>query len=248
MKILTADSNGMVGTSVNRQLIVRKVLLACGILASLLYVAASILGAMRWQGYSSTSQCISELFAVGAPSKSLVDPLLIAYSLLWIAFGVGVWLSAGRRLSLRIAAAGLIGKELEGMVVQLYFPMHMRGVEGTSSDPLHGILTYVGVLSFLIAMGFGAMAFGKRFRLYSIGTLLVSLAAAVLTGLYIPNMVANQPTPWMGVLERITIFSYLLWGVVLAIGLMRAQDTAAQDNLGERSDSSELGPITRYAV
>jgi hypothetical protein len=46
----------------------RKVLLVCGILSSLLYVATDILGAMRFEGYSYTSQSISELMAVGAPS------------------------------------------------------------------------------------------------------------------------------------------------------------------------------------
>jgi hypothetical protein len=35
-------------------------------------------------------------------------------------------------------------------------------------------------------------------------------------------MVANEPTPWMGVWERINIFAYLLWALVLAIGLLRA--------------------------
>ncbi|MBI3966083.1 MAG: DUF998 domain-containing protein [Chloroflexi bacterium] len=75
----------------------KKLLLVCGIVASLLYVAATILGAMRWEGYSSTAQSVSELFAIDAPSKSLVDPLFVTYSLLWSAFGVGVWRSAGRK-------------------------------------------------------------------------------------------------------------------------------------------------------
>jgi hypothetical membrane protein len=210
------------------------ILLACGIVASLLYVATTILGAMVWPGYSSTAQSVSELFAIDAQSKSLVDPLLVAYGILWIAFGVGVWRAAGPKRALRIAAVGLIGKEVEGLVVQLFFPVHQRGVAGTSNDPVHGVLSYLGVLFFLIAMGFGAFAFGRRFRLYSIGTLLVCLVFAALTGLYIPRMVANQPTPWMGVFERINIFSYLLWAVVLAIALLRAPVERPQAGLGGR--------------
>jgi hypothetical protein len=49
-----------------------------GIVSSRLYVATIIFGAMRWEGYSSFSQSISELFAIGAPSRSLVVPLLVA--------------------------------------------------------------------------------------------------------------------------------------------------------------------------
>jgi hypothetical protein len=205
-----------------RHATIPKALLVCGIVAFPLYLLATILGAMGFEGYDSGSQTVSELFAVGAPSKPLVDPLFIVYSILWIAFGAGVWFSSGGKRGLQIAAGGLIGKEVTGLVVQLLFPVHLRGVAGTSSDPVHGILTFVGVLCFLTAMWFGGTAFGKRFRLYSIGTLLVCVVFGALTGLEIPRMVANEPTPWMGVWERINIFAYLLWAVVLAVGLLRA--------------------------
>jgi hypothetical protein len=119
-------------------------------------------------------------------------------------------------------------------VVQLLFPMHLRGVAETSSDPLHGILTLVGVLFFLTAMGFGATAFGKRFRIYSVGTLLVCVLFGALTGLDIPRMVANEPMPWMGVWERVNIFAYLLWAVVLAIALLRAPVRPHGDGAGGR--------------
>jgi hypothetical protein len=49
----------------------RKALLVCGILSSLLYVAMTVFVAMRWEGYSSASQTISELSAIGAPMRSL---------------------------------------------------------------------------------------------------------------------------------------------------------------------------------
>ena len=58
----------------------------------------------------------------------------------------------------------------------------------------------------MTAMGFAATAFGKRFRLYSIATLLVCIAFGTLTGLDVRRMVGNQPTPWMGIFERINIF------------------------------------------
>src|SRR4051794_29760691 len=53
-------------------MLTRKVLLGCGIVPPLLYVATTILGALRWEGYSSTSQTASELFAIDAPSRPLV--------------------------------------------------------------------------------------------------------------------------------------------------------------------------------
>jgi hypothetical protein len=206
---------------------VRKVLLGCGIVASLLYVAATILGAMVWKGYDSTSQEVSELFAVDAPSRSLVIPLFLAYDVLMIAFALGVWGSAGRKRALRVVAGLMVVDQVRGVVGTLFAPMHLRGVPGTSTDIWHIILTSATVLLILLILGFGATAFGKRFRLYSIGTLLVLVVFGALAGLDGPRLAANLPTPWMGVTERINIFSYMLWVVVLAIGVLRAQATTA---------------------
>jgi hypothetical protein len=60
-------------------------------LVSLLYVSADILAAMRWEGYSSAYQTVRELIAIDAPTRPLVVPLFFAYSVLVVAFGVGVW-------------------------------------------------------------------------------------------------------------------------------------------------------------
>jgi len=54
----------------------RKALLSCGILSSLVYVAANVAGARRWREYSSVSQTVSELSAIGAPSRPVMVPLL----------------------------------------------------------------------------------------------------------------------------------------------------------------------------
>jgi hypothetical protein len=201
----------------------RKVLLVCGILSSILYVATDILAAMRWEGYSSASQTVSELIGINAPTRPLVVPLFVIYSILVIAFGVGVWRSTDRRRALRLAAIGLAGKEVLGLVVTLFFPIHLRGVQRTLTDTMHGMLTMIGVLFMLLALGSAATAFGERFRLYSIGTILLLIAGGIMAGLDASRIAANLPTPWMGVWERMNIFAYMVWAVVLAINLFRAK-------------------------
>jgi hypothetical protein len=49
---------------------VRKVLLALGIVGPLFYVAIDILLATRWEGYSYTDQTVSELFAIGGSDET----------------------------------------------------------------------------------------------------------------------------------------------------------------------------------
>jgi hypothetical protein len=105
--------------------------------------------------------------------------------------------------------------------------MHQRAVlatgGGTLTDTMHISLATVDVLFILLIIAFGATAFGKRFRLYSIGTILVVGLFGALAGMDGPRIAANLATPWVGVRERISIFGFMLWLVVLAIVLLRAQ-------------------------
>ena len=75
----------------------RTALLACGILSSLLYVATDILGGLSYDGYSFTSQAVSELGAIGAPSAPIVIPLFFIYNLLALVFGYAVLRDAPSR-------------------------------------------------------------------------------------------------------------------------------------------------------
>src|SRR5215217_5792714 len=202
----------------------RKVLLGCGILSSLLYVAANILGSRRWRDYSLTSQTVSELSAIGAPSRSVVVPLITAHGGLVIPFGLGVWESAARKRALRVTGALLVGLGASDLPAPL-FPMHRREAlgrgEGSRTDTMHIVVTSVNSLLIMLAIGFGSTAFGRRFRRYSIATILVLAVTGGLTATQASRVEANQPTPWAGVTERTSIGGYLLWQVVLAVALMR---------------------------
>ena len=54
-------------------------------------------------------------------------------------------------------------------------------------------------------------------------TMLIFLVFGALGGAAAGGIAANLPTPWLGVYERINIFGYMLWIVVLAIALLRHQ-------------------------
>jgi voltage-gated potassium channel Kch len=102
--------------------IVLKVLLTCGILALLLYASTDILAGALYAGYSFTSQAISELFAIGAPTSHLVVPLFTVYDVLLVAFALGVWVSAGRNRALRVIALMVVGNAANGLVLWNFFP------------------------------------------------------------------------------------------------------------------------------
>ena len=209
----------------------RKTLLICGILSSLLYVAMTVFIAMQWQGYSSASQTISELSAIDAPTRSLWVVPGAFYTVLIVAFGWGVWMSAGRSRAVR-AVGGLILAYGSLGLLWPFAPMHLREVlaagGGTASDTMHLVLAGVTVVLMLVAIGFGAAAFGRRFRLYSITSLVILFVFGALTFWDAPGISANLPTPWIGVWERINLGVFLLWIVVLATILFRVRDNVAR--------------------
>ena len=200
----------------------KKALLTCGILASLLYVAMNIICAMLYDGYSSFSQTVSELSAVDAPTRPLWYSLGLVYALFVVLFGWGVWKSSSGNRALRIVGILLF---VNGLVSFSWPPMHQREViaagGGTLTDTMHIVFSFVTVFLMMLSIGFSAAAFGKRFRIYSIVTAIILLFFGALTGMQSPALEANMPTPWMGVWERICIGAFLLWMVVLALIQLR---------------------------
>ncbi len=205
-----------------RRRMLQTILLASGILASLLYVATDLLGGLTYDGYSFSAQTISELSAIGSPSKPLVSPLFLTYDVLLVAFGIGVMReSVARKRALHFVAFLLAGIGVIGLVMAPYSALHVRGAEWTISDTLHIVVTSIMVLSILLAVGFGAVTLGPRFLRYSFATLLVLVVSLTLIGVYGPRLAAHLPTPGLGIIERVHIYAYLLWVGVLAIGLLR---------------------------
>ncbi|MEO8588379.1 MAG: DUF998 domain-containing protein [Flavobacteriales bacterium] len=211
-------------------MITRRILLACGIVSSLLYAAMNVFVAMRWNEYSSFSQTVSELSAIDAPTRALWVKWGVLYTLLMAAFGQGVRLAADGSRPLRVAGSLMIAYGITGLAWPL-FPMHLREVLGaggsTISDTMHIVFTFVTVLLMVAAMAFGAVAFGRRFRIYTILTILILFTFGALTGMLAPGVDANLPTPWIGVWERVNIGVFLFWVIVLATMLLRRTDKPA---------------------
>src|ERR1041385_5063192 len=84
--------------------IATQLLLLCGALSSLLYIAMNVVVPMQWPGYSLLSGVISELSAIGAPTRTLWVTLGAGYDLLMIAFAWGIWRSARESRPVRFVA------------------------------------------------------------------------------------------------------------------------------------------------
>jgi hypothetical protein len=203
-------------------------LLLCGIASALVF--SGMVWLIRYDGYDPFSQVPSELSAVGAPTAALWARISWAHTALVAAFGIGVWLSAGDRRSLRIVGASILGQASLALLWP-FAPMHQRDVlaagGGTAGDTLHLVLAGITVALMFLAIGAGAAAFGRRFRLYSLASIAVFLVFGGLTFLEASRLQANLPTPWIGLWERLNITTFQVWIVAFAARLLRGETASA---------------------
>ena len=76
----------------------------------------------------------------------------------------------------------------------------------------------------LSAMGFSAIALGRRFGIYTIATVAVMVCFAVWSAMDAPRIEAGLPTSWVGVKERIYWYAYRLWFIGLAFSSLLSGD------------------------
>jgi hypothetical protein len=203
-----------------------RALLACGIVSSLVYVGNDVLNAAAYPGYSMLDQAISELSATGSPTKARWEAIGLLYTVLVFAFATGVLRSARDSRALRTTGWLLLVFALSGPLWALV-PMHQRGAVGGWQDAGHIVLSMLTVLLIAAFIGVGAFARGSAFRVFSLGLLVLMLSFGVVTFTYAEQVAANGPTRWMGLFERVSLYLYLLWILVLAATLLRPRAVRA---------------------
>lgn len=202
-------------------------LLACGVGYAVLYVIENdVIAARRCAGYSRTSQAVSELSAKGSEARPFLVATAPLSSALMSAFGFAVLKSAEGRPSLRMTGGLLVGG---GVMQAMWLPLPMSPreeiveVAGGRNDVGHLVMSAATVVLVLSQMGSGAMAFGKPFRVYSALSAAVFLGFGVLTGIESQKLARGEPTPHLGLVERLMLGAWLLWMAVSAVVLRRAR-------------------------
>ncbi|MGE5250029.1 MAG: DUF998 domain-containing protein [Bacteroidota bacterium] len=198
--------------------VLQTILLACGILAPLLYLATDRLAGRLLNGYNFAAQSMSELSAAGAPTRSLVVSLNFLATVLMIAFGVGVWRAVSQAFLPRIVAGLLIGNVVLALAAVLFFPTHF-GVRPIFAS-VGVIIMVFSVLFLVLAMIFGAAAFGGWLRILSIAIPAAYAVLAVLRFAIAGASSSGQTVSLIGTQERTMVYSFHLWVIALAIYLL----------------------------
>ena len=196
-------------------------LLACGVLVAAVQIIGDIVAAAKYPGYSYIDQSVSELSAIGAPTRPITAAVGLAFEALVLAFAVGVWLAAEGR-GVKIASV-ILGVFAVNAIVWGFFPMQQRGSQMAATDVAHIAGAIVQVLTIVLFIAFGSGADGRWFRVFSIVLIVAILGAGALAGTQAGKIAAGGPTQWLGLIERISFYGPSVWILVLALELLRQQ-------------------------
>jgi hypothetical membrane protein len=193
-----------------------------GILAVVIYVFTTILGAAIRPGYNHYVNAISELTSPGSPNLLLMNILFSIYNLLMLLFGAGLFFfpSPVRNWKIRTAGALLFIIGLFGALMY-FFPMDARGTAETFQGTIHWVLAGILSLSTFTAALFYGIGISnikkyKRIHVFSLAMAILIFFSGGFTAVG-----AQQKIPFFGLIERITIGSFLLWVMVLAISILK---------------------------
>lgn len=197
--------------------------IAAGVAMFVLYIAADVSASLADGSYSYRDQTISELSAIGAKTRPFWLAFSAVYQVLQFAFAVGVLAAAGDNRRLRFVGWLLLVAAVAG-TLWWFGPMHMRAVlaagGGTWQDTLHLVAGAISSVLFFAMIGVGAFAFGRGFRWYSFATLAAMIVFGTLMNMDVEAVADNEPTPWLGIWERIAIEGAMLWQAVFAVTLL----------------------------
>lgn len=199
--------------------------LLLGLIAAALYVAIVDVGAELTPGYSHVAQPVSALYQAGASLEVPIALAFACYSALVAAFGLAVAALASSQAERRAvgmaAGAAIVCVGIAG-AIDAVFPQDPMGTAVTTAGALH--IAFAGIASLLTVLAMALSAWWlvarRPFRplaLYSLASLVIVLAFGAMTA-----AATASSSPVMGLLERVTIFTFTLWLAVTSVVLARS--------------------------
>jgi hypothetical protein len=204
----------------------RQTLIGAGLVAGALYALIVLVGGLITPGYDHVAQPVSSLYQAGAANGLPIAVAFLIYNLFVVAFGMGMSRIARASLEQRRKAGVAAGVAivLVGLAgaADAVFPQDPIGSAMTTAGTLHIVFAGVASLLTVCAVALAAAWLFRRRAMrplawYSIATLGLVIGFGPMTA-----VATASNSPLMGLLERVTIFAFIVWMTVTAFVLSGA--------------------------
>lgn len=192
--------------------------LACGLVVPSLALATDVLASARDRAYRPITQSISELTAIGAPTRPLATALDLVRDVSLAAFAAGVSRSASDERALRASGRLMLANAAIDALATTFIPRDYTQPTWGPRNAANTLVMATGVACSIGAMGAGAAARPGWFRVLSAG---IPASYAGLTLLALALTTLRTTPAATGAQERTMAYAYQLWVAALAITLMR---------------------------
>jgi hypothetical protein len=196
--------------------------------AAAVYVGATVLGGLLDPGYSHVAMHVSELTSSHASNRAFLAALYVGYNLALAGVGLALLRSVLRTRAMTVASASLVLTAAVGILLVTWFPQDSYGHPATTAGAVHIALAGVAALLGIVAMIAAGRAFRRDERWAPLARLSV-WAAIVMVGTGAVGAAATAvSSPLMGLLQRLSIGTFLLWLLMVArFGLQRPRSKGA---------------------
>lgn len=198
----------------------KRILLSGGILAPLFYLLNDIIGGIATPDFNYMTNTVSDLTKAGS-TYVLGSILLLVSSLMGIAFGIGIILNYKKNKLIFSSGLFLTVIGVFNIFTGTIFPQDTIGGAVTFPGIMHLVL--VGISAILIFPTLLIMAIGLykekkwvSFRSYTFISVFIMFVFGGLSAFVIMNGIEM-----IGLVERISVYTFQIWSVVLAYLLIK---------------------------
>lgn len=201
----------------------KTLIFGAGILGTLLFVVASILGGAQIEGYSLVSQYISESYATGLPNTEYLRYMYIASGILLALFGFMAPSEMPKSKGIKIGFFLFAIFYGFGTVTTGLFPCDI----GCNPDPDKASLSqfFHNTAGFLVyaIVPFCLMGIGLSTKRITDATDIskISIICGVLAFAFVVLLFGNPTGPFIGLFQRIIEGSILFWVIYTTLHIRR---------------------------
>ena len=193
-------------------------ILVCGILAIVFYVLHDIVGALNYPGYKWMEQAVSDLTATDAPSRTVAGGLTTIHGIFnCVGCAFIVVLVRNERKSFRIGVYLFALMHAVSAIGYSLFPLTGSGYDGSFRSFIHVYVVTVLVvflaISSLILIAVGSFKDKNK----KLGILAIIALALMMT----TPISFSVPKEIFGIIERLTVYSSVLFTGVLSVYFYR---------------------------